>query len=153
MTLERLGNIYCLTAKFLGMSSAIENLIGHKHIVKGVAILPYNDARKFLSTSKNMNQIEPFQNSKIEYFYGAQNNLPDKNSCTASLRAYEMCKNLKDSDLLLTLISGGGSALLSLPADICQTGHSVHSKNLQLKLETIKELVNAGWFLFCFING
>jgi len=122
------------------MSSTIEDLIGDKHIVNGVAILPFNDAKKFLSTRTNENQIFPFENSQIQYFYGAENNLPDMNSCRATLKAYEMCAGLTEADILLTLISGGGSALLALPVDIAAS----LQESLKLKLDTIKALVNAG---------
>ena len=136
------------------MTIAIENLIGNKHIIRGIAILPYNDAKPFLScdnpqkTSNEENRIYPVDNSKIDYFFGAENNLPDMDSCKAAFAAHEMCKNLKENDLLLTLISGGGSALLSLPTDICSSGERVNWKNLELKQASIKTMVNAGWFSF-----
>ncbi len=125
---------------FQGMSSTIEKLIGSNNIVTGVAIVPYNDAQKFFSTRKDENQIFPVENSQIQYYYGGENNLPDLNSCKATLKAYEMCAGLTENDLLLTLISGGGSALFALPVDI---GASLQ-ESLNIKLNTIKALVNAG---------
>lgn len=47
---------------------------------------------------------------------------------------------------MICLISGGGSALLSLPVDII--GNKNNETNLKLKLETIKAIVSAG----CNIN-
>lgn len=130
------------------MSMAIENLFGDKHVVRGVAILPYNDAKAYLNASEELhsqklyNRIFPVADSKIDYFYGAKNNLPDMDSCAAAFEAHEMCKDLKENDILLTLISGGGSALLSLPSDINLSGEKM--QNLELKQATIKALVTAG---------
>lgn len=134
------------------MTKAIENLIANEHLIKGIAIIPYNDAKVFIDNQNEKtkvlpNQIFPFgNNSKINFFYGAENNLPDMNSCNATLKAYEMCQNLNENDILLTLISGGGSALLSLPSDILQKNNDIDQKNLQVKLDTIKSLVNAGFY-------
>ena len=102
----------------LGMSLEIEKLIGSSHLVKGIAILPFNDAKAYIQRDSNeTNEICPSANSKIKYFYGAKNNLPDKSSISATKNVYEMCKSLKKDDILLTLISGGGSALLTLPSN------------------------------------
>ena len=86
------------------MSLAVEDLIGITHVVDGVAILPHNDAIRFLSQSKietvdktqrikastsslsNDCQIFPVEQSNIKYFYGAQHNLPDMQSVLASQR-------------------------------------------------------------------
>ena len=53
----------------LGMSQAVENLIGND-IVDGVCIMPYGDAVKY--KVKNQNEIFPIENSKIKYYYGAE---------------------------------------------------------------------------------
>ena len=58
--------------------------------------------------------------------------------------------DLKETDILLTLISGGGSALLSLPSDITLTKNDVDQKNLQVKLDTIKKLINSGLDSYSF---
>ena len=138
------------------MTKAIEDLIGKKHLMKGIAIIPYNDAKEFIEDQNDdrkmlPNQIWPFnKDSKVSFFYGAENNLPDMNSCNATLKAYEMFQNLKETDILLTLISGGGSALLSLPSDITLTKNDVDQKNLQVKLDTIKKLINSGLDSYSF---
>lgn len=72
--------------------------------------------------------------------------MPDRNSINASRRVYDFVKNLSSDDVLLCLISGGGSALLALPTNIA--GSSNDEENLNLKLDTIKSVVNAG----CNIN-
>lgn len=47
----------------------------------------------------------------------ASHPVPDQAGVDASKRILEMVKGLSEDDLVLCLISGGGSALLSLPAD------------------------------------
>ena len=128
----------------LGMSLEIEKLIGSSHLVKGIAILPFNDAKAYIQRDSNeTNEIYPSANSKIKYFYGAKNNLPDKASISATKKVYEMCKSLKKDDILLTLISGGGSALLTLPSNF--NSECINEDfNFDLKLKTIKSIVQAG---------
>lgn len=53
-----------------------------------------------------------------------------------------MCSQLKETDVLLTLVSGGGSALLAQPIDLTGTGDD--RANLALELATIKSLVKKG---------
>ncbi|MCD6568430.1 MAG: glycerate kinase [Dehalococcoidia bacterium] len=43
--------------------------------------------------------------------------IPDRNTILATRRALEMVKDIKRGDLLLFLVSGGGSSLFELPAD------------------------------------
>jgi len=47
----------------------------------------------------------------------ASHPVPDKAGLVASKRIMQMVKNLSSDDLVINLISGGGSALLSLPAE------------------------------------
>ena len=96
-----------------GMSLAVEELIGQSHLVKGITILPFEEAQKYFNDQKlGSNQIYPSKDSKIAYYYGARKNLPDIDSCRATQKVLDMCHELQEDDLLLTLISGGGSALL-----------------------------------------
>jgi len=46
----------------------------------------------------------------------ASHPVPDENGYRAAQRMLEMVRGLDPDDLVLALISGGGSALLSLPA-------------------------------------
>lgn len=133
------------------MSTEIERILGNEHLVKGVAIIPYDEAARFKnsessSTSNDNNELHEIfpngKNSKISYLYGACHNLPDLSSVKATKRVLEMCTQLKENDILLTLISGGGSALLSQPIDLC--GNQDDRENLALKLATIKSLVISG---------
>ena len=59
----------------------------------------------------SMGEIEDF------IIYEAGHPIPDKNTIEATKRALDMVKDLKGEDLLLFLISGGGSSLFELPAE------------------------------------
>ena len=75
------------------------------------------------------------KDSVIKVFEGAKHNLPDE---TAQFSAHEIKKiaeSVAEGDLLLVLISGGGSALLPLP---------VKDISLAEKLLTIKALASSG---------
>jgi glycerate 2-kinase len=90
----------------LGMCTEIEHILG-KHLVRGIAILP----------AGLRNNVSQSEHAKIEYMFGANNNMPDQGSYVAAAKLFAMCETLCDKDLLIALISGGGSALLSLPID------------------------------------
>ena len=72
--------------------------------------------------------------------------MPDKNSLYGSKKVIEFVQKLSKGDILICLISGGGSALLSMPVSI--NSDKSQEENLNLKIETIKAVVKAG----CNIN-
>lgn len=57
----------------------------------------------------------PKETNSIEIYEGAKNNVPDKDSLETSRKIYSLASSLGGSDIMLTLLSGGGSALLPLP--------------------------------------
>ena len=50
-------------------------------------------------------------------YRGAHNNLPDESSFVSAKEIFDICSKACAEDLVIALVSGGGSALLSLPAD------------------------------------
>lgn len=120
------------------MSIEIEKLL-KRHVVEGVSIIPYDEAREYAKSSQET-EVFPAPKSKIRYFYGAQNNLPDMSAVNATKKVIEMCRRLTANDILITLISGGGSALLTQPIEL--TGDS--KEDLKVKLKTITSLVKSG---------
>ena len=86
-------------------SESIENLIGD-HITEGISSVPEGILNYF-----------DYSSEKIILREGAKNNLPDKNSEKITDLVCKMVKNSGKEDIVLVLISGGGSALLSMPAE------------------------------------
>lgn len=75
------------------------------------------------------------ENSPITILEGAKNNLPDEKAQHAASKIKEVAESVGENDILLVLISGGGSALLPFP---------VLGITLEEKLTTIKALASSG---------
>ncbi len=84
------------------MAQAVEGILGDR-IHQGLVITKYGQAQEY-------------RGKKIEVAEGGHPT-PDKAGWRAALRIAEMLKPLGEKDLVLCLISGGGSALLTLPAN------------------------------------
>ena len=54
-------------------------------------------------------------NTNVEHLEGATSNLADDNSFASALKIKALVGDLTEDDILLTLISGGGSSLLACP--------------------------------------
>jgi len=96
----------------LGMIRAVEELLGD-HIVRGVASVPHGIRETLIKN--DLHHHIPGKDSKIEIYEGAKYNLPDEDCVEATKRICALAESLSHGDILLVLISGGGSALLTLP--------------------------------------
>lgn len=96
----------------LGMAAAAEDLLG-QHLVQGVISVPRGIRAAMESAGKWDMLLKP--NSRIQVFEGAEDNLPDRDALRAALAIQQLAEGLTADDLLLVLISGGGSALLPAP--------------------------------------
>ncbi|KAG5838450.1 hypothetical protein ANANG_G00223830 [Anguilla anguilla] len=96
----------------LGMAAETERIVGD-HLVKGVVSVPHGIQEILRHHGKG--QMLLGADTRIEVFEGAKHNLPDANAQKAAKRIHELASALTESDLLLVLISGGGSALLPAP--------------------------------------
>lgn len=123
-------NIYLIgTGKAVqNMASEVENILSSK-IKHGIISIPV----------ESFNHRSP--NKNVFYFEGAKNNLPDTRAEDTAKKIRELVTKLGNDDLLLVLISGGGSALLPLPkTPITLVEKTALIKNLANSGADIKEL-------------
>ena len=100
------------------MASAMEKLLGN-HISGGQITVKYDHTTP-------LDRIETIE---------AGHPVPDENGIIGSRKIIEMVSSATENDLVICLISGGGSALLPLPAD---------GLTLSDKQDTIKALLGCG---------
>uniref|UniRef100_A0A224XBF2 Glycerate kinase n=1 Tax=Panstrongylus lignarius TaxID=156445 RepID=A0A224XBF2_9HEMI len=108
----------------LDMALASEEVVG-EHVRDGVISVPEG----IMSQSK----LTPPKIVKV--YEGAKGNVPDEKALVASKSIVSVIKMLNEKDLLLVLVSGGGSALLPYP---------VPPITLEEKLFVTKRLANKG---------
>ncbi|XP_020827215.1 glycerate kinase [Phascolarctos cinereus] len=96
----------------LGMAAVTEELLS-EHLVQGVISVPKGIQEAMEHTNMKEMLLKP--KSRIQVFEGAKDNLPDGNAQQAALAIRDLAEKLTADDLLLVLISGGGSALLPAP--------------------------------------
>lgn len=113
----------------VGMACKVEQILG-KHLQKGIISIPDG-----FMASNRLDENHLSEDSKITVFEGAKGNLPDEKAQLASEEIKRLVEGLNESDLLIILISGGGSSLLTL----AKPPVTVHEK-----LEVIKMLSGAG---------
>ena len=101
------------------MAEALEDILGDR-LQGGIVSVPTNGSLHRLSHIRLIEASHP---------------IPDRNSMRAAEEITALCRNLTDRDLLVCVISGGGSALLSLP---------VKPLKLEDKGKTIQAIMNAG---------
>lgn len=114
----------------LGMAVQMERILGDT-LVSGILSVPLGTNKKF-AMNKDM-QLR--KNSVIEVYEGAKNNLPDANAEKTAKKIFEYVGRLTENDVLFVLISGGGSALLPVPASPI---------TLDEKINVIKMLASRG---------
>ncbi|NWV01539.1 GLCTK kinase, partial [Upupa epops] len=96
----------------LGMAAAAEEILGD-HLVQGIISVPLGIQESLQRAGMWEMLLKP--HSKIQVTEGAKNNLPDPEALKGAAAIQELVKGLTVNDLLLVLISGGGSALLPAP--------------------------------------
>ncbi|NXK16296.1 GLCTK kinase, partial [Arenaria interpres] len=96
----------------LGMAAAAEEILGD-HLVRGIINVPLGIQESLQRAGMQEMLLKP--HSKIQVIEGAKNNLPDPEALKGAVAIQELAEGLTADDLLLVLISGGGSALLPAP--------------------------------------
>ncbi|XP_017780437.1 PREDICTED: glycerate kinase [Nicrophorus vespilloides] len=94
----------------LGMAVEMENILS-SNLRSGILSIPAGTQECF----KDQPQLLLKNNSVLRIFEGAKDNIPDLDAMEAAKAIKDLCVGLTKDDLLLVLISGGGSALLPLP--------------------------------------
>ncbi len=99
--LDRYSNIYVIGAGKASafMGAAIEDILAEK-ITDGIINVKY----EHIVALKKIKLIE------------AGHPIPDENGCAGALQIIQIAEKAKKDDLIICLISGGGSALMPLPA-------------------------------------
>ncbi|XP_010178546.1 PREDICTED: glycerate kinase [Mesitornis unicolor] len=96
----------------LGMAAAAEEILGD-HLVRGIINVPLGIQESLQRAGMQEMLLKP--HSKIQVIEGAKNNLPDSEALRGAVAIQKLAEGLTADDLLLVLISGGGSALLPAP--------------------------------------
>lgn len=122
----------------LGMAAAAEELLG-QHLVQGVISVPKGIRAAMELARKQEMLLKP--HSRIQVFEGAEDNLPDRDALRAAMAIQQLAEGLTADDLLLVLISGGGSALLPAPIPpVTLEEKQMLTKLLAARGATIQEL-------------
>lgn len=122
----------------LGMAAAAEELLA-QHLVQGVISVPKGIRAAMEHAGKQEMLLKP--HSRIQVFEGAEDNLPDRDALRAALTIQQLAEGLTADDLLLVLISGGGSALLPAPIPpVTLEEKQMLTKLLAARGATIQEL-------------
>lgn len=122
----------------LGMAAAAEELLG-QHLVQGVISIPKGIRAAMECAGKQEMLLK--LHSRVQVFEGAENNLPDRDALRAALAIRQLAEGLTADDLLLVLISGGGSALLPAPIPpVTLEEKQMLTKLLAARGATIQEL-------------
>ncbi|KAM9410140.1 glycerate kinase [Pholidichthys leucotaenia] len=116
----------------LGMAAEAERIIGD-HLVKGIINVPHGIQQTLRQHGKGHLLLK--ENSRIKVMEGAKHNLPDADAQKAAEEIKQLANRLTKNDLLLVLISGGGSSLLPAP---------IPPISLQEKLDVTRRLAAAG---------
>ncbi|XP_049895192.1 glycerate kinase [Epinephelus moara] len=116
----------------LGMAAEAERIVGD-HLVNGIISVPHGIQQTLRQHGKEHLLLK--ENSRIKVIEGAKHNLPDADAQKAADSIKQLASELTENDLLLVLISGGGSALLPAP---------IPPISLQEKQEVTRKLAGAG---------
>ncbi|XP_061473930.1 glycerate kinase [Rhineura floridana] len=122
----------------LGMAAAAEDILGD-YLSRGIISVPQGIQETLQHTGRRVILLKP--QSRIQVMEGAKHNLPDRAAMKAASAIRNLAKCLMAEDLLLVLISGGGSALLPAPIPpVTLKEKETITKMLASKGATIQEL-------------
>ncbi|XP_032668854.1 glycerate kinase [Odontomachus brunneus] len=117
----------------MGMAVELEKMLGGA-LKKGIVSIP-SKSMDAVWRAEDKSGFPKLHDSVIEYREGSVDNQPDSRSLETTHRVIDLVEKLTDTDTLIVLVSGGGSALLYMPRPTLD-----HEDKLQL----CKRLQNAG---------
>lgn len=134
------GNLYLVGSgkAVLGMAAAAERIVG-RYLVRGVISIPLGMEESLRRAGKRDMLLPP--GGRVLVMEGAANNMVDEAAVRAAGKIRELAEKLQESDILLVLISGGGSALLPAPVPplTLQDKQNI-TQQMALRGATIQEL-------------
>lgn len=113
----------------IGMAAELQRQLKPEQIKVAILSVPHG-----IQDCLQPDQI-PQASEKFTIFHGAKNNIPDEAAMKSATNIKETIEKLTTEDLLIVLVSGGGSALLPLP---------IHPLNLEDKIQVTKNLSSKG---------
>lgn len=117
----------------MGMAVELERMLGDV-LKKGIVSVP-SLSRDAVWSSEDKSSFPKLHDSRIDYREGGVNNQPDSRSLDTTHDIIDLVEKLTETDTLIVLVSGGGSALLYMPRPVLDQ---------EDKLELCKKLQNAG---------
>ncbi|KAL0121292.1 hypothetical protein PUN28_008747 [Cardiocondyla obscurior] len=117
----------------MGMAIELERMLGDI-LKKGIVSVPSVLKNVTWATESDCSFYKLY-NSRIDYREGGINNQPDDRSLDTTHDIIDLVEKLTETDTLIVLVSGGGSALLYMPRPVLDQ---------EDKLELCKKLQNAG---------
>ena len=97
----------------IGMAAELQRILKTENIQKMILSVPHGISDQLRSSDQHL-QI-PVPQPGLTLNEGAKGNIPDDIALKSSKMILESISDLKASDLVIVLISGGGSALLPAP--------------------------------------
>ena len=113
----------------IGMAAELQRQLKPEQIKVAILSVPHG-----IQDCLQPDQI-PQTSEKFKIFHGAKNNIPDEAAMKSATNIKETVEKLTTEDLLIVLVSGGGSALLPLP---------IYPLNLEDKIQVTKNLSSKG---------
>ena len=134
----------------IGMAAELQRILKPENIQKMVLSVPHGISDQLKSSGQQV-QL-PVPQPGLTLNEGAKGNIPDAIALKSSMMISESISDLKASDLVIVLISGGGSALLPAPksplclddkakltAELSKAGASIQELNsVRIQLSELK---------------
>lgn len=130
-----------------GMANVMQTLLSD-HLVEGIVSVPQGTRQ--IAANMNRPEMLPDPSGPIKVLEGARDNVPDDRAVAAAADIVALMQKLKDTDILIVLISGGGSALLTYPVppltlkDVTRTTQLLQSNGARItEINAVRKRISA----------